>query len=75
MTDRTVAIVSPNTKKGVVVNVEVVSADWINDDPDHMIEYTAEHPAAIGWEVIDGVVIIPPTPPIPLPAPESDPVS
>lgn len=67
MTERTVAVVSPDTKKGVVVNVEVVAPDWTNNDPDHLIEYTPEHPAAIGWEVIDGVVIVPPPPPDPDP--------
>lgn len=67
MTERTVAVVSPDTKKGVVVNVEVVPNDWTNNDPDHLIEYTPEHPAAIGWEVIDGVVIVPPPPPDPDP--------
>jgi hypothetical protein len=67
MTERTVAIVSPDTKKGVVVNVEVVPTDWTNNDPDHLIEYTEQNPAAIGWEVIDGVVIVPPPPPDPDP--------
>ncbi len=62
MSERTVAIVKPNTTKGVVVNVEVVAHDWVNNDPEHYIEYTAKHPAAIGWEVIDGKVIRPPDP-------------
>lgn len=69
MTERTVAEVSPDTKKGVVINVEVVPPDWTNNDPNHLIEYTPEHPAAIGWEVIDGVVIVPPPPPDPDPVP------
>jgi hypothetical protein len=43
----------------------VKSADWVNDDPTHLIEYTAENPAAIGWEVKNGVVIAPPPPPEP----------
>lgn len=63
MTERTVAIVEPNTTKGVVVNCEVVAPDWVNNDPALYIEYDAEHPAAIGWEVINGVVIVPPPPP------------
>jgi hypothetical protein len=62
MSERTVAIVEPNTTKGGVVNVEVVAPDWVNNDPAHYIEYDAEHPAAIGWEVIDGVVQVPPAP-------------
>jgi hypothetical protein len=65
MSERTVAIVEPDTHKGVVVNVEVVPADWTNTDPDHLLEYTAESPAAIGWEVVKGVVIVPPPPPEP----------
>ena len=59
MSQRTVAIVEPTTHKGVVVNVEVVPADWLNTDPDHLLEYTPDAPAAIGWEVIKGVVIVP----------------
>lgn len=62
MSERTVAIVEPNTTKGVVVNIEVVAPDWVNNDPAHYIEYDAEHPAAIGWEVINGVVQVLPTP-------------
>ena len=62
MSERTVAIVSPNVTNGVVVNVEVVAPDWVNDDPAHLIEYTPEQPAAIGWAVIDGVVQVPPLP-------------
>ena len=59
MNERTVARVSPDTTNGVVVNIEVVAPDWVNDDPTHLIEYNAEHPAGIGWEVINGVVIRP----------------
>lgn len=70
MAERTVAVVEPDTTKGVVVNVEVVPLDWQNDDPDHLIEYTPEQPAAIGWEVVDGVVIVPPPPPDPEPVEE-----
>lgn len=62
MSERTVAIVEPNITQGVVVNVEVVPIDWVNTDPEHLIEYTPENPAAIGWEVINGVVQIPVTP-------------
>lgn len=68
MSERTVAIVEPNVTNGVVVNVEVVPADWTNTDPAHLIEYDAEHPAAIGWQVVNGVVIVPPPPPEPQPA-------
>lgn len=65
MSERTVAYVEPNTTNGVVVNVEVVAPEWVNSDPAHYIEYDAEHPAAIGWEVKNGVVIVPPPPPEP----------
>ena len=63
MSERTVAIVEPNITNGVVVNCEVVPSDWTNNDPTHYIEYDAEHPAAIGWQVINGVVQVPPPPP------------
>ena len=65
MSERTVAVVSPNVTNGVVVNVEVVAPDWTN-----LIEYTPEQPAAIGWAVIDGVVQVPPPPPEPEPGNE-----
>lgn len=68
MTERTVARVAPDTKNGVVVNVEVVASDWTNDDPQHLIEYDAEHPAGIGWQVVNGKVIVPPR----LPEPENE---
>jgi hypothetical protein len=65
MSERTVAVVEPNVTNGTVVNVEVVPPDWTNTDPAHLIEYTLEQPAAIGWAVVDGVVIVPPPPPEP----------
>jgi hypothetical protein len=67
MSERTIAIIEPDITLGVVVNVEVVATDWVNNDPAHFIEYTPEHPAAIGWEVINGVVQVPPPPPPPEP--------
>jgi hypothetical protein len=63
MSERTVAVVKPNVTNGVVVNVEVVPADWTNTDPQQLSEYTPENPAAIGWAVIDGVVQVPPPTP------------
>ena len=65
MSERTVAFVEPNVTNGIVVNVEVVAPDWVNNDPAHYIEYDETHPAAIGWQVIDGVVQVPPPPPEP----------
>lgn len=67
MSERTIAVVSPNVTNGVVVNVEVVPPDWTNTDPEHLLEYTPEQPAAIGWQVVNGVVILPPPPPPPVP--------
>lgn len=62
MSERTVAICEPNTTDGVVVNTIVVAPDWVNDDPSHLIEYTAENPAGIGWAVVNGAVQVPPAP-------------
>lgn len=59
MSERTVAHCEPNTTNGVVVNVSVKASDWVNNDPEHLIEYTVENPAAIGWSVVDGVVQVP----------------
>lgn len=59
MSERTVAVIEPNVTKGVIVNVEVVAPDWVNTDPTHLIEYDEAHPAAIGWQVVKGVVIVP----------------
>jgi len=65
MSERTVAVVAPDTKNGVIVNVVVVASEWTNTDSAHLIEYDAEHPAAIGWQVVNGQVIVPPPPPEP----------
>jgi hypothetical protein len=62
MSERTVAVVEPNTTNGIVVNVVVVAPDWVNTDSEHLIEYNEENPAAIGWQVLNGVVIVPPPP-------------
>ena len=63
MSELTVAIVEPNVTNGVVVNVEVVAPNWVNTDLEHLIEYTPEQPAAIGWAVVNGVVQVPPPEP------------
>jgi hypothetical protein len=49
-------------ENGVVVNVVVADDSWIAAQGGEWIEYTPENPAGIGWEVINGVVIIPPAP-------------
>lgn len=64
MSERTVAHVEPNITDGVIVNISVKSPDWVNDDPTHLIEYDEEHPAAIGWKVVKGVIQVPPPDPI-----------
>lgn len=56
MAERTVAVLDGNT----VANVIVVDADWQSDDAAH-VEYTADRPAAIGWQY-DGTGFIPPQP-------------
>lgn len=49
----------------VVVNVVVADAAWIAEQPGEWIEYDDAHPCAIGWDVKDGVCVVPPpTPPI-----------
>lgn len=52
-------------ENGYVVNVVVADNEWIAAQPGEWIEYDAEHPAAIGWEVVNGQVIAPPPPPEP----------
>lgn len=63
--ERTVAHIEPNITNGVVVNVSVKTSDWVNNDPEHILEYTQENPIAIGWLVVDGVVQVPLVSPIP----------
>jgi hypothetical protein len=63
MSERLVAWCEPNTTDGIVVNISVKAFEWINDDPEHLLEYDALNPAGIGWEVKNGVVIQPPPPP------------
>lgn len=49
----------------VVVNVVVADAAWIAEQPGEWIEYDDAHPCAIGWDVENGVCVVPPpTPPI-----------
>jgi hypothetical protein len=50
---------------GVVVNVVVADDAWVAAQGGEWIEYTPENPAAIGWEVVDGVVVVPPAPELP----------
>lgn len=47
----------------VVVNVVVADAAWIAQQPGEWIEYDEAHPCAIGWDVENGVCVVPPPPP------------
>lgn len=49
-------------ENNVVVNVVVADAEWIALQSGEWIEYTTENPCAIGWDVENGVCIIPPVP-------------
>ena len=50
-------------KNNVVVNVVEADSEWIAQQSGEWILYTNENPCAIGWDVEDGVCIIPPAPP------------
>ena len=52
-------------ENSIVVNVVVADSEWIAQQPGTWIEYDDTHPCAIGWEVANGVCIIPPPPPEP----------
>ena len=50
-------------ENNVVVNVVVADAAWIAQQPGEWIEYDDAHPCAIGWDVENGVCVVPPPPP------------
>lgn len=50
-------------KNNVVVNTVVADAEWIAQQPGEWIEYDDAHPCAIGWDVENGVCVVPPPPP------------
>lgn len=50
-------------QNNVVVNIVVADADWIAQQPGEWIEYDDAHPCAIGWDVENGVCVVPPPPP------------
>jgi len=52
-------------ENNVVVNVVVADADWIAQQLGEWIEYDDAHPCAIGWDVENGVCVVPPPPPTP----------
>lgn len=53
----------------IVINCVVADAEWIAEQAGEWILYTDENPCGIGWDVENGVCIIPPAPPFPLPIP------
>lgn len=50
----------------IVINVVTADAAWIAEQPGEWIEYTDANPCAIGWDVEDGVCVVPPPPPEPI---------
>lgn len=54
-------------ENNVVVNTVVADAAWIAQQPGEWIEYTDANPCGIGWNVQNGVCVVPPPPPPPFP--------
>ena len=52
-------------ENNIVVNTVVADAAWIAEQPGEWIEFDAEHPCSIGWDVENGVCVLPPPPPPP----------
>lgn len=50
-------------ENSIVINVVVADAAWIAEQPGEWLEYDDQHPCAIGWNVENGVCVIPPAPP------------
>ena len=50
-------------ENSIVINVVVADAAWIAEQPGEWLEYDDQHPCAIGWNVQNGVCVIPPAPP------------
>jgi hypothetical protein len=50
-------------ENNIVVNTVVADAEWIAQQPGTWIEFDAEHPCSIGWDVVNGVCVLPPPPP------------
>lgn len=55
-------------ENNIVVNVVEADPEWVAEQPGEWIEYDEANPCAIGWEVNNGVCVVPPpTPPPPMP--------
>ena len=50
-------------ENNIVVNTVVADAAWIAEQPGEWIEFDAEHPCSIGWDVENGQCVVPPPPP------------
>ena len=61
---KNVAVIENNT----VVNIIVQNDSWVNPDTNIYIEYNNSSPAAIGWSVVNGVIIDPRPPQEPYPS-------
>ena len=48
----------------IVVNTVVADAEWIALQTGTWIEFDETHPCSIGWDVENGVCVIPPAPPV-----------
>lgn len=55
-------------ENNIVVNTVVADAAWIAEQPGEWIEFDAEHPCSIGWDVENGQCVVPPPPPRPFDA-------
>lgn len=53
-------------ENNVVVNVVEADQEWIDQQAGEWIEYDDANPCAIGWDVEDGVCVVPPPPPFPV---------
>lgn len=49
-------------ENNVVVNTVVADAEWIALQSGEWIEYTDANPCGIGWDVENGICIVPPAP-------------
>lgn len=53
-------------ENNVVVNVVEADQEWIDQQTGEWIEYDEANPCAIGWDVENGVCVVPPPPPSPI---------
>lgn len=58
-------------ENNIVINVVEADSEWIAQQPGEWIEYDETNPCAIGWEVENGICVIP----TPIPPPPPNPVN